>query len=91
MKDTTKVKIEKYLTEEKYDIEKLASVQHDIWVHWMKYLFSVCDERDGEVIIPKDKVSRWKRQMNASYNSLSGKEKQSDKDQVKKLLKVIGE
>jgi len=31
---------------EKELIEKLADVSHDIWTHWMKYLFSQCKE-DG--------------------------------------------
>ena len=33
--------------------EQLASEQHDIWSHWMNYLFSICETNDdGSVTIP---------------------------------------
>ncbi len=60
--------------------EILAEIQHEIWSHWMKYMFSICVENSdgGSVIIPKEKVLRWKRQLNTQYKDLSPDEKLSD-------------
>lgn len=70
--------------------EKLADVQHDIWSHWMKYLFSCCTENeDGSVTIPADKVSRWKRQMTTDYAKLSDREQESDRHEADKTLAVV--
>lgn len=70
--------------------EKIASVQHDIWSHWMKYMFSVCRRESGDVlIIPPEKVRRWSRQMYTPYSELTEKEKASDRIQADKVLNVI--
>lgn len=73
-------------------LEKIASLQHDIWSHWMTYLFDVSIlNEDGSVTIPKEKVERWKRQMSTSYFNLSASEKQSDLEQairVQELVKI---
>ncbi len=72
--------------------EKIASVQHDIWSHWMYYLFSCCDiTNSGNCLIPKDKVNHWKRQMALKYDGLTEKEKDSDRSQADKVLKIIKE
>ena len=74
------------------DIEKVASVQHGIWAHWMKYLFSMCVENvDGSMTIPTDKVVRWRRQVGTDYTDLSELEQVSDRDQAVKVLGVIRE
>ena len=81
-------------------IEKLANVQHEIWAHWMKYMFSQCEEEKeedmfgkdyptGGLIIPKEKVERWKRQIETSYSKLTEKEKESDRNQVRKFIHLI--
>lgn len=70
--------------------EKLAVVQHEIWSHWMEYLFSVCIEnQDGSYTIPADKAERWKRQLKTHYSELIETEKQSDLQQADKVLSVI--
>lgn len=71
--------------------EEIAAVQHEIWAHWMKYMFSILPLhlRYGTVLIPVDKVNRWKKQMNTPYNELSEKEKESDRSQADKILKCI--
>ena len=74
----------------KETIEELADLEHDSWARWMKYLFSVSKKNeDGSVTIPKDKVERWERQMNTDYNDLSNKEKESDRKEVRKFIKVV--
>lgn len=71
--------------------EKLAAIQHEIWAHWMKYLFSVGAVRgkDGAHIIYPKSVQRWKRQMQTPYNKLSEEEKESDRHQADKVLAVV--
>jgi len=71
--------------------ERLAAVQHAIWAHWMKYLFSVGAVRgkDKAHIIYPQNVARWKRQMKTPYSELSEKEKESDRDQADKVLAIF--
>jgi len=74
----------------KYDIEECSKVAHDIWAHWMNHLFSQCGEEistvgdrigtTGRLIIPKEKVELWRRQMETEYANLTEKEKQSDRE-----------
>lgn len=72
------------------NIEDLAAVQHDIWSHWMNYQFSCCiKNEDGSLTIPADKVKRWSKQMETSYEDLTDKEKQSDRNQVLKFVHLI--
>ncbi len=68
-------------------IEHLADIQHDIWAHWMDYLFSVCtDNPDGSVSIPADAVKHWQRQIKTKYVDLSEKEKDSDREQAISII-----
>ena len=70
--------------------ERIAAVQHEIWSHWMQYLFSVSTyNKDGSVTIPEDKVSRWAEQGKTDYFWLSEREKESDRDQADKILAVL--
>lgn len=71
-------------------LERLADLQHEIWSHWMKYLFSVSIENDdGTVTLSADKVGRWKRQMLTPYKDLSSREQKSDIEQARKILNII--
>lgn len=71
------------------DAEDKAKACHDIWSHWMKSQFSVGEKQeDGSVLIPKDKVSRWERQMATAYADLSEKEKESDREVARKFLSL---
>lgn len=74
-------------------IERLAAVQHEIWAHWMRYLFSVSveDTTSGWVVIPAEKVARWKRQVETAYADLSEREKESDREQARKVLAVLAQ
>ena len=70
--------------------EALAAVQHEIWAHWMRYVFKICDTDDyGNVIITENLVNRWHDQINTSYANLSEKEKDSDREQADKVLEVL--
>lgn len=71
-------------------LEAIAGVQHEIWIHWMRFLFSCGDLRpDGSFLIPPEKVARWQGQMERSYSELSEEEKASDRDQAMKVMQVI--
>jgi hypothetical protein len=73
-------------------IEKLAAIQHEIWRHWMRYLFSCCNKLDnGDYIIPKEKANHWKRQIGLKYFRLTEKEKESDRSQAHKIWKFLME
>lgn len=76
----------------KSKLEILADQQHEIWSHWMKYLFSVSSINDsGECIIPANLTKRWHEQADKPYSHLSEKEKESDREQAIKILKCLGE
>ena len=67
----------------KKKLEKLAEIQHDIWSHWMEYLFEQGKMVGGEFFIKESKVLRWKRQMTTDYNNLSDEEKESDRNVIR--------
>jgi len=77
--------------------EDVADIQHQIWAHWMKYLFSRCKlthqspdvDKKGTAVISAEDATRWKRQMETSYEQLSDKEKESDREQADKVLAVL--
>ena len=71
-------------------IEKMAEKVHDVWAHWMEYMFTCCKfDMQGNCFIPLEKVKRWKRQMKTKYKDLSESEKRSDRDIVKKFYEEI--
>lgn len=71
-------------------LEALADAEHDSWARWMAYLFSKCHEdEDGSVYIPGALVERWRRQVDTPYFLLSEREKESDRDEVRVVLRVL--
>jgi hypothetical protein len=72
--------------------ENLAALEHERWSGWMQYLFEKSTENeDGSVTIPKWAVERWKRQVKTPYAELSEDEKDSDRKEVDKTLRLIME
>lgn len=78
--------------------EELADLCHKQWSEWMDYLFSKCDSimpmilsalEDESLIIPAEFVKRWKRQVNTPYEDLPLLEKESDRKEADKFLKII--
>lgn len=70
--------------------EQLAALSHEIWAHWMRYQFSVCETSlNGSVYIPVEKIARWTKQIEADYADLTEREKDSDREQADKILKVL--
>lgn len=76
-------------------VELLSSYAHEAWSEWMLYLFSKCGAVNDlttpgkpvqDVTIPKDLVARWWRQVNTHYSDLTETEKQSDREQARKII-----
>lgn len=73
-------------------LDEIADLQHEIWSHWMRYLFEVSlQNEDGTVTIPADKVKRWKRQMRIKYSDLSDNEQKSDLEQAQKVMNLLSD
>ena len=73
-------------------IEILAKIEHNRWAHWQLYLHGKCTKkRNGDLIIPSDLVSRWERQINTPYIKLIEDEKESDREEAKRVLQELKE
>ena len=71
-------------------MEKFASLEHERWAKWQKYMHSkfIEDSRENSeyVCLPKELFQRWERQINTPYSELSEQEKESDREQVRPYL-----
>ena len=73
-------------------LEKLADYAHKAWSGWMKYMFEKSVKNiDGTITIPKWAVERWSRQANTEYINLMKSEKESDKDEARRMIKIMKE
>lgn len=72
-------------------LETLASVEHERWSHWQRYMHSRCIPQgdDGALVIPADLVRRWEKQIATPYSELTDDEKESDREQVRRYLPLI--
>jgi hypothetical protein len=71
-------------------MESLAGVEHERWSHWQRYMHSKCERRpDGSLMIPRELVDQWERQLATPYSDLSEAEKESDREQVRRYLPII--
>ena len=70
--------------------EKLAAIEHERWADWQEYVHSLCHENhDDSLTIPAALVQRWREQIATPYAGLSDKEKESDRDQVRRYWHLI--
>lgn len=71
-------------------IDRLASIEHDRWAHWQRYVHAHCQRsEDGSLVIPPDLVARWERQAETPFVDLSEDERESDRQQVREYLPVV--
>lgn len=71
-------------------VETLAAIEHKRWSHWQRYMHENCERRaDGSLVIPSELAQHWERQSDTQYESLTEKEKASDRDQVRRYLPLI--
>lgn len=72
-------------------MEKLAAIEHERWAHWQQYMHDLCQRAgDGSLIIPAQLAQRWQTQIDTPYEDLTESEKDSDREQVRRYLPVIG-
>lgn len=78
---------------EDHRVEVLAEYAHQAWSGWMEYLFSKCEPkfREGSLEIPSWAVERWKRQMTTPYTDLPDGEKESDREEARRMLRFLDE
>ena len=84
-------------------IEKVADKVHDVWAKWMKCQFSKCQQviandnkqsvilfnETGDLLITKELVDRWTRQMNTPYEELPESEKKSDRELAIEYINLL--
>lgn len=84
--------------DEKEFIERGAAIEHDRWARWQKYMFSksfiVADPdimtiEQGDLVIPKEFVDKWFRQIDTKYADLSEDEKESDRKETRAYIPII--
>lgn len=79
----------------------LATIAHGIWSHWMDHLLNKVGQRlgpghtilhdlDGDVLLHKNDVERWDKQVKSHYDHLTEKEQASDLEQADYMLKLLG-
>lgn len=71
-------------------VESGASIEHDRWARWQKYMFSkgTVDE-NGVFHLPKEFVDRWFRQIDTHYSELSEAEKESDRKESRTYIPLV--
>jgi hypothetical protein len=71
-------------------LDVLADIEHERWSHWQRYMHKQATKQaDGSLVLPAHLVSRWEKQINTPFASLSEEEKESDREQVRKYLPII--
>ncbi|MBN2837734.1 MAG: hypothetical protein JXM74_03175 [Fusobacteriaceae bacterium] len=72
------------------DLKTLAILNHKQWNHWLEYQNS-CSVylENGDLILPSNKIERWRRQIKTAYYNLSEQEKNSDREIASKWIKDI--
>lgn len=71
-------------------VDELAAVEHERWAHWQRYVHDQCErQQDGSLVIPTKLAARWEAQIETPYVELTEREKDSDREQVRRYLPVI--
>lgn len=79
-------------------LEKLAALEHKQWAHWIKYQQSQKElawldffKKTGAPQFDSNNMERWILQSQTPYPKLTEKEKDSDREWAREVLKLIGE
>ena len=71
-------------------LDALAAIEHERWSHWQQYMHHKGKkQKDGSLVLPAELVNRWERQIATPFEGLSDKEKDSDREQVRRYLSLI--
>ncbi len=67
-------------------VERLADLVHEMWAGWMSWLYSHWYDvhSSGETF-----QNRWRRQMETPYAALSEEEKESDRQEARRILELL--
>lgn len=66
-------------TDKESTLEKLATLEHEQWAHWTRYMLEN---------LTADNIERWKLQIETPYSNLTELEKESDRVWARKTLKI---
>jgi RyR domain len=73
-------------------VERLAAIEHERWSHWQRYMHGKATKQpDGSLLVSPELVQQWERQLSTPYSDLTEKEKESDREQVRKYLPTLVE
>lgn len=71
-------------------MDELAAAEHERWAHWQRFVHDQASRKsDGSLLLPAELVERWERQIETPFDDLTEKEKESDRDQVRRYLPII--
>lgn len=72
-------------------MEKLADIEHQRWADWQKYVNSEAsyNTETQDFVLPYRLIMAWQKQIITPYSDLSEKEKDSDREQVRRYLPII--
>ncbi len=71
-------------------LERLAAIEHERWAHWQRFMHEHGKRQpDGSLLLPADLVAKWDRLIDTPYTQLTDKERESDRDQVRRYLPTV--
>ena len=80
------------MPDEKALLEQLAAIEHERWAHWQRFMHGKGERKpDGSLVLPADLVARWERLIETPYAQLTDKERESDREQVRRYLPVVAQ
>lgn len=80
------------MPDEKALLEQLAAIEHERWAHWQRFMHGKGERRpDGSLVLPADLVAQWERLIETPYAQLTDKERESDREQVRRYLPVVAQ
>lgn len=72
-------------------VEQLADIEHQRWADWQKYVHSKLETSENKNYLRLENtwIERWEKQISTPYNELTEKEKESDREQVRRYWHII--
>ena len=71
-------------------LENLAAIEHERWAHWQRFMHEQGKRQsDGSLLLPADLIAKWDRLIKTPYAQLTEKERESDRDQVRRYLPIV--
>lgn len=72
--------------------EQLASLEHERWADWQRYLHSKLKwNKDGTITLPTELYDHWSDLINTDYKDLPEHSKESDRKEVRRYLPLVEE